>query len=92
MQSEIIKHTHLFQIAIEISPLQASLLTGCVYKFVLTVLWFSVMGYVLQFGQMVHKRVHCFIIIPVLFISHKMAALTVVFSWLKLHLFLFLTG
>lgn len=30
LQSEIIKHTYLFPIVIEISPLQASLLTGCV--------------------------------------------------------------
>ena len=49
-QSPFIKHTPIFRITFEISPLQAILLTVGVLC--------SVMGYVLQHGETAHKRVH----------------------------------
>ena len=59
-QSLVIKHTHIFQIIFEISPLQAVLLTLCVCMHFVSDLHF-VMGYVFQFGPTAHitiKRVH----------------------------------
>ena len=64
--AKIIKHTRIFQIIFEISPFFKTYWLVCLpvcvcarahtQNFFLTVFWFFVMGYVLQFGEIAHEE------------------------------------
>ena len=55
--SLVFKHTLVFQIILKSPPLQAVLLTLCVCVCVCVLILCFVMGYVLKFGEIAHKKI-----------------------------------